>query len=100
MSFQINETPLLFPTTVDPASASPYLLSSFGEFAAAVLRVALRPVYRHLTARLLLCLLLLLVPRCHGFIVRPACIIQGHLANSFKNRSLRPTQAAQRVSFR
>jgi hypothetical protein len=47
-------------------------------------RVGLRPFDRHFAAGLFLRLLLLPVPRCHSFIVRPACVIHGHLANSFK----------------
>jgi hypothetical protein len=70
-------------TAVDPASTSPNLLAPFGEFAATMFRVSLRPLYCHLAASLFLCLLFLLVPCCHGFIVRPACVIQGHFANSF-----------------
>jgi hypothetical protein len=46
-------------------------------------RVALCPFYRHLAAGLFLCLLLLLVARRHGFVMRFACVIQGHFANSF-----------------
>jgi hypothetical protein len=81
---RIDETLSLLPPTVDPASTSPYLLSPLGELAATMLRVGLRPFYRHFAASLFLCLLLLHVPRCHGFIVRPACVIHGHLANSSK----------------
>ena len=95
---------LLLPTTVDPASTSPNLLSSFGEFTATMLRVGLSPIYRHFASSLFLRLLLLLVPRGHGFIVRPACVILGHLAHSFKRPSLQSAnppirQSAQRVSF-
>jgi hypothetical protein len=51
-------------------------------------RVGLRPFYRHLAARLLLCLLFPLVLCRHGFIVRPACVIQGHFVNSSMKQSL------------
>nr|WP_329959736.1 hypothetical protein [Paraburkholderia sp. MMS20-SJTN17] len=69
---------------VDLASASPYLLSPLGKLAATILRVGLRAFYRHFAAGLFLCILLLPVPGRHGFIVRPACVIHGHLANSLR----------------
>jgi hypothetical protein len=97
-SDQIDDATSLLPPTVDPASSSPYLLAPLGEFAATMLRVGLRPLYRHLAACLFLRHLFLPVPRCHGFIVRPACVIQGHFVCSFKD-SLCHLAICQRVSF-
>jgi hypothetical protein len=95
---RIGEAPSLLSPTVDPASTSPYLLSPLGELAATMRRVGLRPFYRHFAAGLFLCLLLLPVPRCHGFIVRPACVIHGHFATPLKS-SLCNVPSAKRVSF-
>jgi hypothetical protein len=95
---RIDEALSLLPPTVDPASTSPYLFSPLGELAATVRRVGLRPFYRHFAAGLFLCLLLLPVPRCHGFIVRPACVIHDHFAAP-PNSSLCNVPFAQRVSF-
>jgi len=95
---RIDEALSLLSPTVDPASNSPYLLSPLGELAATMLRVGLRPFYRHFAAGLFLCLLLLPVPRCQGFIVRPACVIHGHFATPLKS-SLCNVPSAKRVSF-
>jgi hypothetical protein len=64
---------------VDPASTSPDLLAPFGEFAATMCRVAFCAFYRHLAASLFLRLLFLPVARRYGFVMRSACVIQGHL---------------------
>jgi hypothetical protein len=79
---QIEKAASFSSATVDPASTSPDLLAPFGEFAATMCCVALCPFYRHLAAGLFPCLLFLLVARRHGFVMRSACVIQGHFANS------------------
>jgi hypothetical protein len=84
-SHQIDDATSLFPPTVDPASSSPYLLAPLGEFAATMLGVGLRPFYCHLAASLFLRFLFLPVPCRHGFVVRPACVIQRHFVCSLKN---------------
>jgi hypothetical protein len=47
-----------------------------------MLGVGLHAFYSHDAARLFLRLLFLLVSRCDGFIVRPACVVQGHFVHS------------------
>jgi hypothetical protein len=95
---QIDDVTSLLPPTVDSASSSPYLLAPLGEFAATMLRVGLRPLNRHFAAGLFLRLLFLPVPRCHNFIVRSACVIQGHFVCSFKDSLFRKA-ICRRVSY-
>jgi hypothetical protein len=64
-----------------------------------MLGVGLRAFYRHLAASLFLRLLSLLVSHCHGFIVRPACVVQGHFVDPSRKKVIATWQSAQRVSF-
>jgi hypothetical protein len=64
-----------------------------------MLGVGLRAFYRHLAASLFLRLLSLLLSHRQGFIVRPACVVQGHFVDSSRKTVFATWQSARRVSF-